>query len=140
MKQYVLFTIGKEQYAINIMNVLEIIRIPSITRVPNTSKNVEGVVNLRGNIISINNLHTLFGLERNEETHASRIIILNTDKKVRGIRVDSVDEVCTLDHADIEAIPNIFSTTQQSFIREIGKMGDKILGILGIDNLLEAIG
>ena len=96
-EQLVNFSLGSEEFGVDIMRVQEIIRIPPITRVPKAPDYVEGVINLRGNVIPVISLRTRFGMGRVEETDLSRIIVLQVQTKVFGIRVDAVTEVLRIE-------------------------------------------
>ena len=89
-EQLVTFSLGSEEFGVDIMLVQEIIRIPPITRVPKAPSYVEGVINLRGNVIPVVSLRNRFGMTRVEETDLSRIVVLQVQSKVFGVRVDAV--------------------------------------------------
>jgi len=86
-EQLVTFSLGTEEFGVDIMRVQEIIRIPPITRVPKAQAYVEGVINLRGNVIPVVNLRKRFGMGLQEETDLSRIVVLQFNGKVFGVRV-----------------------------------------------------
>ena len=91
--QVVAFRLGNEEYAVDILFVQEIIRLLNITRVPRSGEHIEGVINLRGNIIPIVNLHFEFNLQTSENQEAKRIIVFKLDEFQVGIIVDEVSEV-----------------------------------------------
>ncbi|CAA7602972.1 CheW-like domain protein [Acididesulfobacillus acetoxydans] len=135
-EQLVTFSLGAEEFGMDIMRVQEIIRIPPITRVPKAPRHVEGVTNLRGNVIPIVNLRVRFGLTPAEETDLSRIIVLQAEKKVFGIRVDAVTEVLRLDTAAIEPPPPVAMGLDAQFIRGVGKVGERLLILLDLDQVM----
>ncbi|NLO97190.1 MAG: chemotaxis protein CheW [Peptococcaceae bacterium] len=135
-EQLVTFSLGSEEFGIDIMKVQEIIRIPPITRVPKAPDFVEGVINLRGNVIPVVNLRTRFGMPPEEETDLSRIIVLQIDNKVFGVRVDGVTEVMRLSQDSIEPPPPIALGLDANFIRGVGKIGDRLLILLKLDQLM----
>ena len=135
-EQLVTFGLGSEEFGVDIMRVQEIIRIPPITRVPKAPPYVEGVINLRGNVIPVISLRTRFGLEPVEETDLSRIIVLQVEKKVYGIRVDAVTEVLRLAAASIEPPPTVALGMDSQFIRGVGKIGERLLILLDLDNIM----
>ena len=89
-RQLVVFNLGQEEYGVDILQVKEIKRLTEITRVPNAPDHVEGVINLRGNIIPVVDLHKRFELGTVEATDESRIVIVNVQDITVGITVDAV--------------------------------------------------
>lgn len=135
-EQLVTFSLGSEEFGVDIMCVQEIIRIPPITRVPKAPSYVEGVINLRGNVIPVVSLRTRFGMEPVEEDDLSRIIVLQVQNKVFGIRVDAVTEVLRLDEDSIEPPPPVSLGVDASFIRGVGKIGERLLILLNLDYIM----
>lgn len=135
-EQLVTFSLGSEEFGVDIMLVQEIIRIPPITRVPKASEYVEGVINLRGNVIPVISLRTRFGMTRVEETDLSRIIVLQVQNKVFGIRVDAVTEVLRIESEAIEPPPPITLGMDAQFIRGVGKIGERLLILLDLDHIM----
>jgi purine-binding chemotaxis protein CheW len=136
-EQLVTFCLGNEEFGVDIMSVQEIIRIPPITRVPKAPIYVEGVINLRGNVIPVISLRTRFGMTRVEETDLSRIIVLQVQTKVFGIRVDAVTEVLRLDNEAIEPPPPITLGVESQFIRGVGKIEERLLIILELNQIMD---
>lgn len=135
-EQLVTFGLGSEEFGIDIMLVQEIIRIPPITRVPKAPSYVEGVINLRGNVIPVVSLRNRFGMEQAEETDLSRIIVLQVHNKVFGIRVDAVTEVLRLDTDSIEPPPPVALGMDSHYIRGVGKIGERLLILLDLDQIM----
>ena len=135
-EQLVTFSLGSEEFGVDIMRVQEIIRIPPITRVPKAPTYIEGVINLRGNVIPVISLRTRFNMGRVEETDLSRIIVLQVQTKVFGIRVDAVTEVLRLDSEAIEPPPPISLGMDSQFIRGVGKIGERLLILLELDQIM----
>lgn len=135
-EQLVTFGLGSEEFGIDIMLVQEIIRIPPITRVPKAPSYVEGVINLRGNVIPVVSLRNRFGMEHAEETDLSRIIVLQVHNKVFGIRVDAVTEVLRLDTDSIEPPPPVALGMDSHYIRGVGKIGERLLILLDLDQIM----
>lgn len=135
-EQLVTFGLGSEEFGVDIMLVQEIIRIPPITRVPKAPDYVEGVINLRGNVIPVVCLRTCFGMEKITETDLSRIIVLQIQKKVFGIRVDTVTEVLRLDDSAIEPPPTVTLGMDVQFIRGVGKIGERLLILLDLNQIM----
>ena len=135
-EQLVTFGLGSEEFGVDIMCVQEIIRIPPITRVPKAPEYVEGVINLRGNVIPVVSLRNRFGMERVEESDLSRIIVLQVQNKVFGIRVDAVTEVLRLDTESIEPPPPVALGMDSHYIRGVGKIGERLLILLNLDYIM----
>ncbi|WP_368293974.1 chemotaxis protein CheW [Dehalobacter sp. TBBPA1] len=135
-EQMVTFSLGSEEFGVNIMKVQEIIRIPPVTRVPKARSYIEGVINLRGNVIPIVNLRSRFGMLPEEETDLSRIVVLQIDSRVFGVMVDSVTEVLWLDSEAIEPPPPIALGMDSNYIRGVGKIGERLLILLKLDQLM----
>lgn len=135
-EQLVTFSLGSEEFGVDIMRVQEIIRIPPITRVPKAETYIEGVINLRGNVIPVISLRTRFGMTRVEETDLSRIVVLQVQTKVFGVWVDAVTEVLRLDSEAIEPPPPISIGMDSQFIRGVGKIGERLLILLDLDHII----
>lgn len=135
-EQLVTFSLGTEEFGVDIMRVQEIIRIPSITRVPKAPSYVEGVINLRGNVIPVVSLRNRFSMERVEETDLSRIIVLQVQNKVFGIRVDAVTEVLRLNTDAIEPPPPVALGMDSHFILGVGKIEERLLILLNLDYIM----
>ncbi|MCL1852468.1 MAG: chemotaxis protein CheW [Peptococcaceae bacterium] len=137
-QQLVTFKLGTEEFGIEIMKVQEIIRVPPITRVPQAPSHIEGVINLRGNVISVVNLRRRFGLPDGgqEEDDVNRIVVLKENKHEFGIRVDAVHEVLQLQNMDLEPPPSVSVGIDASYIRGIGKVDDRLLIFLKLDNVM----
>ena len=135
-EQLVTFSLGSEEFGVDIMLVQEIIRIPPITRVPKAPAYVEGVINLRGNVIPVISLRTRFSMDLVEETDLSRIIVLQVQTKVFGIRVDAVTEVLRIDSEAIEPPPPIALGIDSQFIRGVGKIGERLIILLELDQIM----
>jgi len=137
-KQMVIFCIGDEEFAIDIMNVQEIIKMTDITEIPGTADFVEGVVNLRGGVLPVIDLRKRFSLEDREKTDSNRIVVANYNGTATGIIVDSVSEVLQLSEADVEPPPPVVSGIEASYIEGIGKMnnGERFIIILELGRIL----
>ncbi len=134
--EYVIFKIEREYYGINIHHVENIEKIIPITRIPYTKPHVQGVVNLRGNIIPIVHIRKRFSLPEKEFTDESRIIITNVGEIKIGIIVDSSSEVLQMDISDIEEAPVIRGTNGQDFIRQVGKHDGRIIMLIDLPKVL----
>ena len=135
--QLVIFQLGGEEFGVEIMQVQEIIRMPEITRIPQSPEYVEGVINLRGKIIVVINLDTRFDLNSKELDDDSRIIIVEVGENVVGMVVDSVSEVLRLATSSVEAAPEIISSKiKADYLKGVGKLDDRLLILLDLERVL----
>jgi purine-binding chemotaxis protein CheW len=135
-KQFVAFKLEDEEYAVEILNVQEIIRWSHITRVPKAPPFIKGVINLRGKIIPVIDSHVRFRLGEQVITEMSRIIVFHYDDVVIGMTVDLVTEVLSLPVEDIEK-PHTSKSIDNQFIQGIGKIGDRLLIVLDLSKVLD---
>ncbi len=138
-EQLVTFFLDKEEYGLRIMAVQEINRLEAITDIPKAPSFIDGVTNLRGNIIPVLNIRNLFGLTPRENDDKSRIIIVDIGGSKTGILVDQVNEVMRLSKNDIDATPAILSGSGNQFMDGICKLdgGSRMISMLDINNLLD---
>ena len=135
--QLVIFQLGGEEFGVEIMQVQEIIRMPDITRIPQSPEYVEGVINLRGKIIVVINLDTRFDLNSKELDDDSRIVIVEVGDNVVGMVVDSVSEVLRLASSSVEPAPEIISTKiKADYLKGVGKLDDRLLILLDLERVL----
>ncbi len=132
--QLVACTIEGEEYVIDIRNVQEIIRLLDITRVPQVSSYLSGVINLRGMVIPVMNLRRRFGLPDKTPDERTRIIIVNWQETLVGMLVDSVSEVIKLPARNIEP-PPVSSNINAKFFTGIGKSEQRLLIILNLEQI-----
>ncbi|MCG8569642.1 MAG: chemotaxis protein CheW [Spirochaetes bacterium] len=137
-RQLILFTLGHGNYGIPIENVFEIKKMEEITVVPKAPKFIEGVINLRGNVIPVIDLRKRFGMEKVEITKKTKIIIVEVSKRQFGLIVDSVAEVVTLTNDQIEPSLPTVSGLKAEFINSIGKMDEKLIIILEINRIIQS--
>lgn len=137
-QQLVSFRLGAEEYGLSIMKVQEIIRLQEITKVPQMPEFIEGVINLRGNVIPIIDLRKRFGLEIIEKTAETRIVVVSVRERVMGIIVDGVSEVLRLSDDQIEPPPPVVSNIGREYIKGVGKLEKRLLILLDIDKILSS--
>lgn len=135
--QLVTFTLGNEDYAVDILKVQEINRMTEIAKVPNSPAYVEGVINLRGRVIPVVNLRSRFGLGDKENDERSRIMIMDIQGITLGVVVDSVSEVLRIPSNTVEPAPNMASEIGTEFIRGIAKLDDRLIILIDMDRLIE---
>jgi purine-binding chemotaxis protein CheW len=134
--QLVTFTLGDEEYAVDILKVQEINRMKEITRVPNSPDYVEGVINLRGKVIPVVNLRRKFNLDDKENDEQSRIMIMDIQGITMGLVVDSVSEVLRVPSSIVEPAPPMASSISAEFLKGIAKLEDRLIILLDMDRLL----
>ena len=135
VSQVVSFEIGAEEYAVDILEVQEIIRMVEITAVPNAPHYVEGVINLRGKVIPIIDLRLRFGLATEERTKETRIIVVDVSRIVIGFIVDSVSEVLRIPNSLIEPPPSGKGGSSE-FYKGVGRVEGRLLILLDLERLL----
>lgn len=131
----VTFRLGSGEYAIDIMQAKEIIKMEKITLIPNAPDFVEGVINLRGNIIPIIDLKKRFNLEETEGDKNTGIIIVKIEDVDMGIIIDSISKVVSISNSDIQPPPPMLSGIGQKYIKGVGKLEDKLLVVLDLEKL-----
>ncbi len=135
--QLVVFNIGKEEFGVEIMKVQEIIRMTSITGIPQAPDYIRGIINLRGRIIVVINLNVIMGMETQEQDEDTRIIVANIDETVMGFIVDSVSEVIRLPEKNVEPAPAVIANKiGTEYVMGVGKMEDRLLILLDLDRIL----
>lgn len=135
--QLVTFSIGEEEFGVNILQVQEIIRTMEITNVPRAPEFVEGVINLRGKVIPIVDMRSRFGLESKEHDKYTRIIVIEIDMIIVGFVVDSVSEVLRLPANSVQPPPPVVAGMDSEYIDGVGKLEDRLLILLDLDSLLD---
>lgn len=130
--QVVVFKLGDEQFAVETSKVQSINDTMVITKVPKAPDYIKGLINLRGNIISLLDINLIVGIEKGAMSD-NNIIILEMEEELVGITVDQVDEVLDIEEAIIEKIE---SDKRKSYIRGVINFQDRIVTLIDIDNLL----
>lgn len=134
--QWVTFKLAGETYGINVMQVQEVLRYSEIAPVPGAPSYVLGIINLRGNVVTVIDTRHRFGLDAGELTDNTRIVIIEADNHVVGILVDSVAEVVYLRESEIEMAPNVGNEESAKFIQGVCHKNDELLILVELDKLL----
>jgi purine-binding chemotaxis protein CheW len=138
-KQLVTFQLGEELYGVNIMDVKEIVRVQTIRIIPNAPGYVEGIFNLRKEIIPIINLHKRFHIRKlvttEEDELLSGFVILDIDGMKLGVIIDRISRVVTIQHEEIQPPPQMFSGIGAEYIQGVVRQEDGYLIILDISDL-----
>ncbi|WP_455375419.1 chemotaxis protein CheW [Kaarinaea lacus] len=134
--RWVTFFLSQEKYGINVMQVQEVLRVSEIAPVPGAPEYVLGIINLRGNVVTVIDTRQRFGLESKEMDDSSRIVIVESSDQVVGILVDSVAEVIDLQLSEIESAPNVGTEDSSRFIQGVASQNDELLIIIDLNKLL----
>jgi len=134
--QLVTFTIGHEEFGVDILAVQEIIRTMEITKVPKAPHFVEGVINLRGKVIPIIDLRSRFNMASKKHDKSTRIIVLEISSMIVGFVVDAVSEVLRVPANTVEPPPPVVAGIESEYISGIGKLDDRLLILLDLNKLL----
>lgn len=136
--QVVSFRLGSEEYGVDISQVQEIIRLVEITHVPRAPRFMEGVINLRGQLIPIIDLRTRFGMNRISSTKSTRIVVTEIGTKRVGIIVDSVSEVLNIPIENVEDAPEMVAGVGTEYIQGVGKMGERLIIMLDLTMVISS--
>ncbi|MDB2386252.1 chemotaxis protein CheW [Shewanella sp.] len=134
--QWVTFKLDNETYGINVMQVQEVQRYTDIAPVPGAPHYVLGIINLRGNVVTVIDTRSRFGLASAQVNDATRIVIIEAEKQVIGILVDSVAEVVYLRRSEIDNAPNVGTEDSAKFIQGVSNREGELLILVDLDKLL----
>ena len=134
--KFLTFTLGNEEYGIEIRNVTEIIGIQSITDLPDTPSFVKGVINLRGKVIPLIDVRLRFNFDEKEYDDRTCIIVVNIENMSVGLIVDTVSEVMEIPEGDIEPPPKVNNKAGSRYIKGLGKVGEEVKILLDTHKLL----
>ncbi|WP_299493873.1 chemotaxis protein CheW [uncultured Shewanella sp.] len=134
--QWVTFKLDDETYGINVMQVQEVLRYSEIAPVPGSPHYVLGIINLRGNVVTVIDTRCRFGLPESAVNDSTRIVIIEVEKQVMGILVDSVAEVVYLRRSEIDNTPNVGTDDSTKFIQGVSNRENELLILIDLDKLL----
>jgi purine-binding chemotaxis protein CheW len=136
----VTFRVGNELFGIPISAVQEIVRVPAIARIPQTPEFVEGVINLRGRVITVVDMRKRLGQEtiqmQSENRKKNRILVVEADGRLIGVIVDEVAEVLKLSSEYIDPAPPMVAGISNQYIKGVGKLTDDLLILIEIEKIL----
>ena len=135
-RQLVVFRLHNEEFGVEITKVREIIKPRHITRLPHVDDYIEGVTNLRGEVIPVICLRKRFGISAQENTQDTRIIILEVNENRVGFIVDAVTETLRLPETSIEPPPSSVAGLKSDYLAGVGKLDDRLLILLEVDKIL----
>ena len=134
--QLVSFNLAQEEYGVDVLKVREIIRMPSITRVPNTPQYVEGVINLRGKVIQIIAMRKRFALDTAVHDKQTRIMVMDVGGELMGFIVDAVSEVIRISGSEIQPSPAVVSSgIDQECISGVINQAERLLVLLDLEKI-----
>jgi len=135
--QYLVFTAMEQEFGIQAMRVQEISAMVEITTVPRSPAYIEGILNLRGRLVSVVNFRKKFGFEARDEDEDTRIIIVEHRGFPIGILVDSVEEVIRIPDEKVQKLPEAAATTaSEDYLSGVGLLGERLIILLDADELL----
>ena len=137
-RQFVSFTVGKEEYGVHIEDVQEVVRMPEITHLPQTDSFIKGVINLRGNIIPVIDMRNRFKMDAKDYNETTRVIVVAIEEKLVGMIVDTVSQVLEISEEEISDAPDIINGLSKEYIEGIGKINETMIILLKIDRVLTA--
>ena len=136
--RWVTFRLADEIYGINVMQVQEVRRMTEIAPVPGAPGCVLGIINLRGNVVTVVDARELFALSRNDNTDQTRIMIVEINKLIVGLLVDSVAEVVNIQNSDIDSAPSIGNEDSSRYIQGVYSKSGEILILVDLNRLMGA--
>jgi len=135
--QLVGFRIGKETFGVPIDLVHEIVRVPEITAVPDAPDYVEGVINLRGKIVSVIDLRKRFGEKKIERTRKNRILVAEIERKMVGLIVDAASEVLRVCPSEIEGPPDVLDDAEVKYVTGVGKLNGRLIILVDLAKIMQ---
>ena len=134
--QWVTFKLAHETYGVNVMQVQEVLRYTEIAPVPGAPSYVLGIINLRGNVVTVIDTCQRFGLSPIQVSDSTRIVIIEAEGQVIGILVDSVAEVVYLRESEIETAPNVGNEESAKFIQGVSHRDGELLILVDLNKML----
>ncbi len=130
------FKVGRETYGVPITSLHEIVRVPEITAVPDAPEYLEGVINLRGKIVSVMDLRKRFGEKQAAMKKQNRILVVEHAGRLAGLIVDSASEVLKIPSESVELPPAVFQDGGLNCVTGLGKVGGRLVVLLDMSKLL----
>lgn len=134
--QWVTFILDGEKYGINVIQVREVLRNIEIAPVPGAISYVLGIINLRGNVVTVLDTRARFGLTSADFNEESRIIIIETNDQIVGLLVDSIAEVADILQSQIELTPNVGNDDSAKYIRGVHSKNGELLILVDVEKVL----
>ena len=134
--KYLTFTVGREEYGIEICEVTEIIGVQKITDVPDMPAYIKGVINLRGKVVPVMDVRVRFRMPEREYDERTCIVVVSVTGMAVGLVVDTVREVVNIPESNIEMPPEMAEVSTQRYIKGLGKIGDDVKILLDVERLV----
>jgi purine-binding chemotaxis protein CheW len=134
--EFLTFTLGTEEYGVEILKVQEIRGYDSVTRLPGAPDFIKGAINLRGTIVPVVDMRVKFGLPQVSYDDTTVMIVLNVADRIVGVVVDSVSDVIRLEAAQVRETPDLGGAIDRKFLTGIGVVDDRMLVLLDIERLM----
>jgi len=131
------FRVGRETFGVPIGLVHEIVRVPEITAVPDSPGYVEGVINLRGKIVSVVDLRKRFGEKQISSHKKNRILVTEVEGKMVGLIVDAASEVLKIPDTEIELPPSVFEEGELNYVTGVGKLHGRLVILIDLSKILQ---
>jgi len=135
-EQVIVLDVADESYGMPVQRVREIIRVPPITRVPNGPAFLEGVINLRGQVIPVLDLRKHLGVQATEHTRRSRVVVGELGDYTVGMVVDAVSQVVMVPASNVEPPPSLVASAENGQVRGVARLGDRLVLLLDPDRVL----
>lgn len=135
-KQLIVFTVGEEEFGLDVLRVQEIIRYTPPIKVPHAPAHVEGVIDFRGEVIPVLCLREKFGLPALENKEYQVTIVVEANGKILGLTVDQVSDILNLPEEKIQETPEFSSREKTKYLKAVGKFGDRLILLLDLDKIL----
>lgn len=139
MAELLVFWVGDEEYAIDILEIQELIKLPLVTPVPRTADSVLGIISLRGTIVPVLDLSRILKLGARPVTRATRVLVLRAGGDPVGLMVDRVTSVVRVDRDSIEPVPRTMQTEVGELLSGVGRVDDRLLIILDLTAILQVL-
>ena len=136
IREYLTFTLGAEEYGVDILKVQEIRGYDSVTRIPDAPDFIKGVINLRGTIVPVVDMRLKFKLGKAEYNEFTVMIILNISRRVVGMVVDGVSDVMQLTAEQIRPAPEFGGAINTRYITGLGTLDERMLILVDIERLM----
>jgi purine-binding chemotaxis protein CheW len=131
------FRIGRETFGVPIGMVHEIVRMPEITSVPDSPGYVEGVINLRGKIVSVVDLRKRFGEKEITANKKNRILVAEVEGKMVGLIVDAASEVLKIPESEVDLPPSLFEEDAMNYVTGVGKLKGRLVILIDLNKILQ---
>ncbi len=135
-EQLVVMRLGAEDYGVDIINVREIIRLQTITRVPQAPRDVEGIINLRGSVIPVIDLRKRFDIPNKDETTETRIVVVDVNSSTVGLVVDEVKEVITVATSAIEPMDDLAAASMSTDLKGIVNLQETLIVLIDLERMV----